>query len=489
MMRIFLCAVMALSCATLNGNAATLSGTVRLNAAPGVTGASVEDVHVLLFKLVRKGNGDDSIHSALGERTTDAQGAFSFTRLDTGRVMLSALKEGYEPEEKVVSLPQDTGHYIAGILFPDTTPGRLKVTVLEGSEHGKGLAGATIVLMRKAASADTVKADANGEYTFTDLLPGIHTVKVRAEGFQWINRLPDYVNVTVYPRYTTTERIVLWPANASGSIAGKAVKVSDGSAVSGAKISVSRSADSGNALILDTVITGSDGAYRIENLPAWKAYSVMAQADGYQTVVTYDFSVDYRQAFKADFLLLPATASDSRMGSVTGVVTDSARNGLAGAFIKLDSGWSKAEGQPTLTVESDGQGRFVFPKVNRGQYRITASRAGYGTEEKSFLAVYIGQSVGAYMTLRKTPILGMAAKSSTGMRLYAGPAGRMVLEVPVMPVAGRVRVYDVRGALRFFKGLPAGASRLDIPWARGRPGYVVFERGGKFRRWAAPAMP
>jgi hypothetical protein len=490
----------ALFCAAMGAGAATLSGTVRTAATTaGGTAAPVEGAKVVLIQYSLTGGGAAGAgQTRLDSTTTDAQGQYTFAKADTGIRLLSAEKAGYQNATGLVRVASDTGHYTANLTLrarPETTPGFLKVTVLAGSAQGTPVAGATLVLSSGFAAggarADTVKADDKGQYLFKDLAPAGYSLRVSATGFQ-----ARTAAVTVRARDTAAAEVILLPENATGAIAGKVVKASDGSAVSGAKVIVSRGGILGGGGAggskPDTVTTGSDGAYKVDSVPAQQTYTVTVKADGYQTAAMGGISVVYNQTHQADFFLVPAIAGDSTHGSVAGMVEDTTHKGLAGVRVILTSGRIGGGGAGGAaaaadTVETDAQGRFVFPKLTAGNYRLTAALTGYQTLSETGLNVAVGETFIATLTMRRATAILAVAMEPGGMRLSAGPAGRLILSAPAAPFAGRVRVYDARGALRFAAPLAAGATHLDIPWVRGRTGYVVVERGGEIHRLAAAA--
>jgi hypothetical protein len=472
------------------GEAATLSGSVRV-AKAGTPGSPVEGARVVLYQSLRDSRGRDSVGARLDSALTGARGEYGFARVDTGRVRIWASKAGYPHlnGSGYAAVPRDTGRYTVDIVFPDTTPGQLRVSVARDSLGGKGLAGATLVLGGFGDEPkDTVKTDADGRYTFASLFPTTYTLTVEAEGFEGSYLYASYASPTVPPGGTDSVGFILWPKNAKGPIAGNVAKASDGSAVPGAKVTASLTANGADYFTPITAITGPDGSYGLEGVPALPNITLTVEATGYQPAVAAGFPVVYGRTRAADFLLVPATEIGDGLGSVSGIAADTAFNPLAGARITLDSGWSAGPGQSRFAFDTDSKGRFVFPKVSAGEYRVSASRNGYQYSQANTLRVTPDRTLVLYLSLRKAPIIGITARASGGSRLHAGPAGGMVLESPALPVAGRVRAYDIRGALRFSRTLPAGATRLEIPWS-GRAGYIVFERGREFRRWAVPAAP
>ena len=118
----------------------------------------------------------------------------------------------------------------------------------------------------------------------------------------------------------------------------------------------------------------------------------------------------------------------------------------------------------------------------RTGYRLSVSLTGFRSSTAN-VTVTAGQTSTSNFTLQ--PATAIRALSASGsMRVYAGPAGRLILELPAAPLPGRVRAFDARGVNLFAGILRAGQTSLEIPWATGRSGYVLVERGGEFHRFA-----
>ena len=71
-------------------------------------------------------------------------------------------------------------------------------------------------------------------------------------------------------------------------------------------------------------------------------------------------------------LLRPAQSWAAAFGSVRGIVDNPGGKPVAGARVRL-----KSAAGPVRTTRTDARGRFAFPTVSVGTYRITASRAGF----------------------------------------------------------------------------------------------------------------
>jgi hypothetical protein len=78
-------------------------------------------------------------------------------------------------------------------------------------------------------------------------------------------------------------------------------------------------------------------------------------------------------------LAAPSPGWAAAFGSISGTVHDVRENPLAGARVRLQATASGA----TRTVKTDARGRFGFPNVELGTYRLTVSLAGYLTSTQA----------------------------------------------------------------------------------------------------------
>lgn len=480
--------------AALGGQAATITGTVRATAAAGETGTPIEGAKVVLIKVALGGGGagGTGAQTRLDSAETNAQGEFNFAKVDTGFALVSASKEGYQNGSGFATVAQDTGTYNVNITLrppADTTPGALRGTVRAGNAQGAPLAGATVVVSRTGgggtALRDTLTTDAQGHFAVGSLPPATYSVRASDSGYQ-----AGAVTATVRAKDTTTGvDIALIPNNAVGSVSGKVVKASDGSAVGGAAIIMTiRAGGTGGTARADTVKAGSDGTYKIDSVPVGQAFTLTAKADGFQSMASTGLALTFEEKRTVDFALIAAVADDTTHGSVAGMVTDTAHKALAGARVILARSTAGAgDSQAADTVMTNSSGRFEFPSVTaRTGYRLTISLTGYRNGTAN-VTVTVGQTSTANVTLLPSTAIRAVSPESGRMRLIAGYQGRLILEMPASALAARVRAFDARGASLFAGSLAAGRTKMDIPWATGRTGFVVVERGGEIHRLAVAA--
>jgi len=289
---------------------------------------------------------------------------------------------------------------------------------------------------------------------------------------------------------STVADLALVPVNAVGSVSGKVVKASDGSAVAGAEVIMAiRAGGAGGTARADTVKAGSDGTYKLDSVPVGQAFTLTAKAEGFQSIASAGAALAFEEKRVVDLALIAAIADDTTHGSVAGLVTDTAHKALAGARVILAHSAAGAgdSSQSADTVTTNSSGRFEFPSITaRTGYRLTISLAGYRNGTAN-VTVTVGQTSTANVTLLPSTAIRALSPESGGMRLIAGYQGRLILEMPAAALSAHVRAFDARGANLFAGSLTAGHTRMDIPWSAGKTGYVVVERGGEIHRLAVAA--
>lgn len=477
-------AAAGLLCAAMGAGAATVTGTVRT---AGQGGTPVEGAKVVLIGLGGQGGG--GVQTRLDSTTTNAQGQYTFANATTGFRQLLASKTGFQNGTGIANVANDTGRYTVNITLqaaPRTGPGKVMGTVRRGSDTGPAVAGATVVLTRSfggggGAGPDTAKTDAQGKYAFDSVAAANYSLRVTATGYG-----AETGNVTVPAGDTATADFALMPLNAAGSIGGKVTKASDGSAVAGAQVILTRAGfgGGGGAFRPDTVQTNAQGAYSFDSVGVQTNYVVTVKASGFQTAVNQNVDVALDAKAISDFALI-AAGTDTANGSISGTVTDAAGKALQGARVILARGGGGGQqGQPVDTVQTDAQGKFSFPSVpEQNNYRLTVSLTGYQTATDANVDVVGGQSAVANFALAGSSGIRAIAAGPERMRVRALAPGRLLLEVPASAASGRVILYDASGQRAFEGLLPAGASSLEIP-SRGGMGYVVVEREGRMDRRA-----
>jgi hypothetical protein len=151
--------------------------------------------------------------------------------------------------------------------------------------------------------------------------------------------------------------------NGSGTVAGRVKDVSSCSAISGGTVSTTGHSSP----------TDSKGNFSL-TLPAPATYAVTAQAAGYASAVKNVNAATGYPTFTKYFL------SNQPPGTISGTVTDSSGQAIAGATV------SYSEGSTT----TDGGGNYSLANVLVGTYTITAAANGYQTVSRQNVDVSPG---------------------------------------------------------------------------------------------------
>ena len=172
-----------------------------------LTGSVVDDDFLALTGATISVTG-----AALGSAVTEANGRYIFTGVPNGTYTVTALKRGYtfEPPARVVSLPPS-----ADDLDFTGTP---ELSTLSGRVLISGTGAPMPNVKVNASNSSPPFTDANGYYTFTNLLPADYVVQIVPPGDAYafaprsitITLPPSAagVNFTASPNYTITGRIV-----------------------------------------------------------------------------------------------------------------------------------------------------------------------------------------------------------------------------------------------------------------------------------------
>ncbi len=178
--------VLALSPSAVRAQTATISGTVTdgsdvIRPVP-LSGANVE---VALF---------DRSRSA----TTDANGHYEFTALESGRYTVTFSSGGVGNEERLVDLAPDSQRSIDVCMAPRNITGAALSTaaritgVVRDTGTCETLANVRVEVRRQAGSLGSPVASTptsgNGIYEFNQLDEGNYVVTFRAEGYEEIQR-------------------------------------------------------------------------------------------------------------------------------------------------------------------------------------------------------------------------------------------------------------------------------------------------------------
>lgn len=469
---------MFLMLAAFGAGAATLSGIVTSSEGRG--GTPIADAKVVLMGF---GGGGGGVQQRLDSTVTDAKGAYSFDSVTVGFRQVVGSKAGFQNGQAFANITTAGGTFTANIVMTPTGgaggSGVVSGTVRAGTSTGAGIANALVVLAHAAgqgapASLDSTRTNAQGQYRFDSVAAvNNYTMRVSATGYNPATNN----NVDVNEGDTTVANFALTaiPGGGSpGSISGTVRKAVGADPVANAMVVLSRGSR------IDSIKTNADGHYAFDSVAAQENYTVTVTAAGFQTATNFNVDVASNQTATVDFSLIASGPSTTK-GSIIGTVTDNAKKNVAKALVILSRSGTGGGSGPIDTVETDASGDFAFDSVTALQnYTVTVRATGFQIAVNNNVDVIAGQAALADFILVPSTSVRFMGAADAGFRV-ADARGGLTVEFASSPWAGRLSVYDLRGALAYSTMVPAGALRMGVP-ARGGVRFMVLERGGMVER-------
>jgi len=306
-----------------------------------------------------------------------SDGTYSIENVEIGEYSVTAIADGYFPDikhgQKVI---QDQITTIDFALVPLPTTGTI-LGIVTDSITTIPIEGAIISVEGTSYTAIT---NSDGEYTISEVIPGIYNITSTASGYK-----PKTIsNAVVIAGEITIADFELAPI--SGIINGTITNFLTSNPIEGAIIfAVGNSTYQG--------ISGEDGTYSISNINPG-VYNVTASADGYYPKTEANVEVNFSEITLVDFALVPIS------GSISGKVSDyESFEGIEGAEINavgISSVYSTISGT---------DGLYLINNVDPGFYDVTASAVGYTSETKTNQEVFINQITFIDFSLFSVPLL------------------------------------------------------------------------------------
>jgi hypothetical protein len=306
--------------------------------------------------------------------TTGDDGAYTLNEVPAGQQTLSASADGFTPTQLSVNV-------ISGqVLTQNISLLPLRGTVsgyVINAINNQPIAGATVTVKGTNISATS---GSDGSYVLSNVPVGSQTVTAPASGFE-----ASQATVSVVADQTVTQDFFLTPT--VGTITGTVRNATTNQPIAGATVT-------GAGV---TAITGGNGAYTLNNVPAG-AQTLSASADGFNPA-SAGVTVIAGQTVSQDFALTPQT------GTVTGVVRDEALDPIAGATVTLAG--------VNATTGSDGA--YVFNNVALGAQTVTASATNFRVASAT-VTVIANQTTTQDFTLSRLTgkIQGRITNATTG---------------------------------------------------------------------------
>ncbi len=367
---------------TLLISAGIQAGTIQGTVSDAETGEPIEGAVV----TASSGFGEQmTIDSA----TTDAEGAYSIADLNQGFYRMGAFADGYQPQQAgfPINLNQNQTVERDIQLRPGSGTGNASIAgSVTDQDTDEPVENAQVVLSVRVGfggggnweALDTVMTDAEGGYSFVDLIADQrYRIDITADGYFAARES----NIFLQPGQDVTVDIALEPVGDQvGSIAGTITDGESDEPIDGATIILSQSLGGGEYNMLDTVVTGADGQYSFTDVPATAGYRVQASADNYESATRRNIEVTTGATTAANLALTPVVPPSA---VVMGLITDTESNPLSDAMVILQSiafsgGSVDITNIDTVTTAEDGT--YEINELESGRYRIRASLEGYEDE-------------------------------------------------------------------------------------------------------------
>jgi carboxypeptidase family protein len=245
--------------------------------------------------------------------------------------------------------PDGTIGPVEPLISPYFQPSTSGVTLtgrITSASGGAGIGNAVIAFYGGQATAD-----ANGNYSLTNVPPGPTPVQLTASAanFQNFSQM-----VTVSATQNPTINFSLTPSTAPGTVSGKIISAVDGSVLSGVTVTYSGGSTQSN----------SSGAFSFSAVPGG-TYNFTAQLTGW---VSETIAVNIQPGITAVLDLRLATG-----GKLTGQVNNSSGAGVAGATVNAHGG----DVFTNVTITTNSSGAFDFGWLPVGDYYLVVTAQGY----------------------------------------------------------------------------------------------------------------
>ncbi len=412
---------------------------------------------------IRKITQPGMTHYSFGSSqvVSTAAGTFTITGVSAGNYTVTAAREGYaHTRSEVFEVSGDVTGLLLELSYGASLKGR--VLGLELDELGS----LELVAMGEGGMRRG-RVDFSAEYAFDSLAPGRWHVQAQIAGSGRMAML----QVEIPEGLAEVEKDIEFD---TGLLTLTGIVLDAGQPLAGARINVV-----GSMSNMGRGATGDDGRFRIDNLKAGN-YQVMVIAGG--------TGIQHMEALElvGDHELRIEIAT----GTVAGIVRDAAGEPLAGVAVALeplevdeDSPWNRQYNFGNQT-ESDSGGYFQVPRVRRGNWRVVATKQGYGPGEAT---VAVAGGVTPEVDIRLTPTDGVSfevalesgATVPVVQVVILDPSGRRLAVGGYMVIEGRVQVSTVPAGRwhLVIQGGDSAATRFAVT-APGDQGLLVLPTGG-----------
>ncbi|PFG05371.1 carboxypeptidase regulatory-like domain-containing protein [Bacillus sp. es.034] len=298
--------------------------------------------------------------SVIATTQTNSSGFYSFTNVVPGNYTVQAALTNYVTGTVNVTATggASTTANIALVPQPSTITGNVS--------NGGAINNATVQLLNNSGTVvDSTTTNVAGNYSFTNVTPGLYNVSVVATGFQSQTKA-----VVTEPNQASVVNFTL-VAN-PGAISGTVRDASTNNAIPFANLEL---LDSNGVLIASTTADGS-GQYTFNNL-APGTYQVRSFAVNYSST-TVSSTVTAGNTTITNLFL------DPNPGSIQGTVVDAdTLTAISGASVQAIN----SQNVIVASTTTDGSGQYSFTSLTPGSYTLLFTASGYATQTLGAIVV------------------------------------------------------------------------------------------------------
>jgi protocatechuate 3,4-dioxygenase beta subunit len=349
-------------------------------------------------------NPDSPVSGAIMVATSQAGNGSNFTMpngnyvitqgLKTGIYNVSTIAEGYI-SQNVGGISVTVGAETGNVNFNLKRSGGISGKVTD-SATGSGIANVAVTAFSKGRYGWFGLTDSNGNYKIiTNLESGVYNVTV-ASATGYFTKTISGVSVTAGVE-TSGVNISL---GSSATISGKVTSPS-GIPIPGVSVTAI-STDGGG--YLGSTKTGVDGSYKIESGLGSGTYMVTAFSG---TSFNQVQNVEATAGHETPNVNLTLNVTVQPTGAITGTITDTNNNPIAGATISAGSGQATSGSDGVYEISSG---------IPTGSYTVYVSATGYQPQNKTGVSVTTGSTTsGVNFKLTKIPATQSGRISGTVM--------------------------------------------------------------------------
>lgn len=309
---------------------------------------------------------------------TDANGEFCLEHLNPGQYTIAVSARGYRPERAQRVATGSTG------LVLELSPQASVTGRVISKETGEALVTFTCVLRTaydntNVTSPTSIRQDFRnplGEFTLTDVPPGSYVVEASARGFA-----ASFSQRFIVSQGQSLSGITV-EAGRGGTLKARVVD-SNGNPIQGALVSThdndwtddaftrALGAEYPTNATAKKVRTNKNGRFKITGLSP-TTYQIRIQAQGHSRLVKREVSVI--ESRDTDLGTLRLTTG----GGVSGLVVDQAGRPIVSARVTLRIDGRRVAVFEPRDTKSSSSGKYSFPNIPAGNYKITAMRSNPG---------------------------------------------------------------------------------------------------------------